>query len=133
MAVDKTVIRRYLRDFAAKNRLLGEEEFSDDLIDDAITFVINDFNTSPPYDISIAINSHPDQLMKAGIVMYLLEEGAFGYSRDHLTYQAGNVSLDDNDKSAEYMNFANRYRTIYEREKKRHKVAININRGWGII
>ena len=133
MSFDKDAYRRYLMDDELTNILLDDKEFSDQMFDDAVDFVIKDFNDSEPTSITINSDSAPINLLYAGVTKYLLEAATHKYIRNKLAYAAGNVSVDDMNKDREYSSYANYYARLYNNLKQEKKLAENMGRTFRII
>ena len=100
----KEKLRRRIKDSEELNYLLGEEEFSDDDLEDALDDALAVWNEEPPlltvYDTPDLFPWHT-KLVK-GAIGELYQMAAALYRRNHLSYQAGGVAVDDKNKFTEY-------------------------------
>jgi len=131
----KAKLRRRVKDTEELNYLLGEEEFSDDDLDDALEDALAVWNEEPPllvvYDTPDLFPWHT-KLIK-GAVGELYQMAAASYRRNHLSYQAGGVAVDDKDKFTEYEKIGEMYRAEFNKFVLERKREINFRNLMGII
>ena len=122
-------VRIYLRDFASTNKLLLEEEHSDGQIRRALVTSLGIYNTTPPpiqtytrlEDLPIA--SHT--IIKSAASVLLRSEG-IKRSRNDLTYNDGNLTINEDDKAPVYLALSKELRTEFVEELVNVKRSINI-------
>jgi hypothetical protein len=123
-------IRLALRDnSAADNLLLDDVEFDAAEIAQAVIRPINYWNEIPPPIRPIqTTKTFPfKEIWMLGIQSYLLETAAHHYRRNHLTYQAGGVAVDDKNKEQTYAAKANEMRVRFQELARAKKIEINIS------
>jgi len=120
-------IRTYLRDHKDSNFLLKDFEWDVAEICEAMTASISTWNSTAPR-IQRRYNTanfyDPDMLID-GVMAELYMMAARHYSRDHLPYSAGGVSLDDKNKSQEYMAIGDRLQQAFVQLVKMDKARMN--------
>ena len=120
-------IRMSLRDRGPDdNYLLDGTEFSSDQIHAAIDETITEWNETDPIIRRYTRDSFPwTHYLLKGVKGYLFHVAAAGYARNHLSYQTGNISVNDKDKHRLYMEMGDRY--IHEWKEWMMKRKINHN------
>ena len=84
-------IRMFLRDYAPKNPLLADVEFSDSEVSAALSSAVDHANViGRPTNYSVA-NFPNKYVLKIGTASYLLKSEAFRQLRNEATYQDGNI------------------------------------------
>lgn len=120
-------IRTYLRDHKDGNFLLKDFEWDTAEICEAVTAAIGTWNTTAPrikrrYNTA---NFYDPDMLVDGVMAELYMMAARLYSRDHLPYSAGGVSLDDKNKSQEYMAMGQRLQQSFVQNVKLDKARMN--------
>jgi hypothetical protein len=127
-------IRNHLRDYAAENSLLGEVEFTDDEILDAIGWPVRQWNETPPPIGTFSCNNFPFRFhWRNAVVGQLLKTAAHSYLRNKLQTASGGLSVDDKNKNAEYLQFAMLYEQEWKEFIKHKKAQINAGMFMGSI
>ncbi len=127
-------IRMYMRDaHAHENLLLDDVEFGDEQILDAVLSPIDTWNDAlPPIRSKMTVANFPfREQWKMAIVGRLLVTAAHGYRRNHLPYQAGGTSVDDQNKEQQYLSMGLRLLEEYKQWVAGRKMALNVSRVWG--
>lgn len=119
-------MRIRLRDNAPEeNRLIDEYEFDIAELCDALIRCVRYWNYSqPPINIFFNSTNFPFYLPN-GYSAPLLEIAARRYMRNHLPYQAGGISVDDQNKFQQYLNVSQALWQDYTQFIKTKKVQIN--------
>lgn len=133
LALDQfvTVVRAFMRDYPALNRLISGEEHSDRLIAWAVIDALDDFNTSPPFT-GYGLNNFPaPSLLIRGTVIALLESVGLLMTRNHLNFSDGGIQVGISDKTPLVQSWIQLFSNKYEQKKKDLKIALNIENGWG--
>jgi hypothetical protein len=126
------VIRAFLRDYPALNRLIEGNEHSDRLIAWAVIDAIDDFNTTPPLITGFGLTNFPSKhLLRHGAVITLLESLGLLMTRNHLTFSDGGIQVGVSDKTPLIQSWIQLFASKYEQKKKDLKIALNIEGGWG--
>jgi hypothetical protein len=123
-------IRLALRDnSAADNLLLDDIEFDAAEIAQAVIRPLNYWNEVPPPIKPVqTTKTFPfKEIWMLGIQSYLLETAAHHYRRNHLTYQAGGVAVDDKNKEQAYSAKSNEMRLRFQELARAKKIEINIS------
>lgn len=103
-------IRMFLRDFADKNILLDDVQFSQDEVNLAVEMATSAFNAVTP-QTSLTPASWPQHLqyvLLLGTARYLMRSESFLQIRNQATYQDGDIApIGIDDKQAAYSQLAN--------------------------
>ena len=127
-------VRIFLNDFPKANRLSGEAEFDPVRIQKAIKFVIDQWNETPPITRRYTDEDFPyKSCLLYGVVGWLFMGEATFQERNHLVYQSGGLSVDDDNSAAAYLNFANYFMGLFREQMKIQKMSENLKLGWGTI
>jgi len=124
-------MRKFLKDKKELNVLLDAVQFTDDDIDNAIDFVVADFNETPPFS-ALSRGAFPFiNTLKLGAAAQLLYSASNLDLRNELQYSAGGLTVNDDGKSSQFLALATRYDEMYESKKRVQKNAMNLDNGWG--
>ena len=131
----KTKLRVKLRDEPELNYLIGEAEFTDDELEEALEEALAIWNEEPP---AIQTYDTPadfpwQRKLMDGAVGELYQTAAAGYRRNQLAYNAGGVSVDDKNKAPEYEGVGREYRAEFKRFVLERKREINFNNMMRIV
>ncbi len=128
-------VRIWLRDNDPDaNVLLDSEEFSPEEIRSAMTHTVDYWNETPPGVGSYDYDRFPFRYaLLRGTAANLLFMAAHRYRRNHLTYSAGGVSVDDQNKFQAYDAAGSRLWEDYRQWVLQAKRSINVDLGWGTI
>lgn len=126
-------IRMMLRDTCPEaNFLLDEVEFSDTEIAFALRHPIDEWNeTPPPVNEIFTPKTFPFRNFhsRAAIGELLILAGSW-YMRNHLSYSAAGVSVNDRDKAQAYLSLGERYRSEWKEWVLNKKIELNVERGF---
>lgn len=123
------VVRAFMRDHAALNRLVDGQESSDRMILFAIMDAVSRYNgTTPPtqYSLQDIFQLQRQYLLLRMVVITLLESVMLLQARNHVNYSTGGTSVGANDKAPLLMNMLQYFRTTVDQELKMAKVSDNI-------
>ena len=111
--------------------LLDSFEFEDTEIVAAIRWVVDKWNdTPPPVDRYSYFNFPFRYWWLKGTCIELLRLAARRYARNRLAYQAGGVTIDDQNKAGDYEGLASRMYAEFDEWFKMEKRRQNMNRAW---
>lgn len=122
-------VRLFMRDFAELNLLIRGEESSDRMIVWATFDFLSDFNGSPPftnYSLGDLLQHNLHSFMVRGTVVSLLESLILIYTRNHLPFSDGGLSVEINGKAPQLQGFLGMIKSAYEQKKSQVKTAQNI-------
>lgn len=125
-------VTRFLRDYPDYNILLGDVQFDEEDILDAIKFAIEEFNAMAPITNFTDSNFPNDWLLLLGTAAHLMKSEAFLQLRNAATYSDGdvqNVGVDD--KAPVYMNFVQALQADWKESAQRYKQQLNMEQGYG--
>ena len=125
-------IRFWLRDNDPEaNVLLDDYEFSPEEIRQAQTYAQDYWNEQPPFIGNMDYDRTPFRFhLLEGTVGNLLFMAANSYRRNHLQYQAGGLTVDDQNKYQQYEAAATRMWENYKMWVKQCKRTMNAANGW---
>ena len=125
-------IRFWLRDNEPElNTLLDDYEFSPEEIRQALTYAQDYWNEQPPYIGCIDYDRNPFRFhLLQGTVANLLFMAANRYRRNHLSYSAGGLTVDDQNKGQAYDAAASRLWEEYKQWVRMNKRSINASNGF---
>jgi hypothetical protein len=119
-----------------QNILINALEFSDEEIITAIKKPVDEFNALYQPKTSYTVSSFPGRwrfFWMNAVIGYLLRIAALSYSRNHLPYSTGGISVDDKNKANEYLTQSSMYLGEWRDFIKNTKLEINIGNGFGYI
>ena len=128
-------VRIWLRDNDPEaNLLLDDFEFSAEEIRTAMTLTVDYWNETPPWVGSYDYDKFPYRyaLLK-GTAANLLFMGAHRFRRNQLSYNAGGLTVDDQNKYQQYDSAGARLWEEYKQWVAQAKRSINVDLGWGTI
>lgn len=125
-------VRFWLRDNDPEaNRLLDDYEYSPEEVRQSLTYAQDYWNETPPYIGNIDYDRNPFRFhLLQGTVANLLFIAANSYRRNHLSYNAGGLAVDDSDKAQAYEQAGARIWEDYKRWVRLNKRAINASNGF---
>lgn len=128
-------VRIWLRDNNPEaNTLLDDFEFTPEEIRTAMTLTVDYWNDRPPYIRNYDYNKFPyrSQLLM-GTAANLLFIAAHRYRRNSLTYQAGGMSIQDQDKYQQYDGAGQKLWQQYQEWVISNKRALNAEQGFATL
>jgi len=124
-----SMVRAFMRDQAALNRLVDGQESSDRMILFAALDAVSRYNgTAPPtqYSLQDIFQLNRQFLLLRMTVITLLESVMLLQARNHVNYSTGGTTVGANDKAPLLMNVLQYFRTTVDQELLRAKVSDNI-------
>lgn len=122
-------VRLFMRDFAEINLLIRGEESTDRMIAWATFDFLSDFNGTPHFtNMSLCDLYYKNQQSLAirGTVITLLQSVGLIYTRNHLPFSDGGLSVAINDRAPMIQAWLQLFQSAYEQRKRLVKTAINI-------
>lgn len=130
-------VRSMIRDYPKANRLLGDYEFSNTEIAQAVIRSISRFNSAPPPLNGIVTSQTWPRDWVAnlldGIGAELFELAGAYFRRGHLPYSAGGLSIDDMAKERDYLTASTIYKNRWDYWVKMVRVNLNIEGGFSCL
>lgn len=124
------MVREYMRDSPALNRLREDEESSDRMVAWAASDAVKEFNSTAPithYTLKQLLDFEQQSLLVRMTVCTLLEGVALLETRNHLTYSSGDTTVDTNDHTVVLMKWLQYFRATVDQKVVRNKIALNIS------
>jgi hypothetical protein len=125
--LDTDSMREFIRDYASKNPLLADVEFSDTEINSAITDTIDHANHIARITTWTTGTFPSRYVLKLGAAGYLMTSESFRQVRNQASYQDGNIQpIGIDDKMAQYSQLAQSLKGEFVRLVTSLKVAENM-------
>lgn len=125
----RRLLRLFLNDTPQLNRLIRQQESTDERLDLALALACDDFTITTPLLGTYRIETFPSLfLLIYGSTIQVLRSQGLLQSRNELTYSSGGVSVRIFDKTATYQSWIAQFVAEYERKKQNYKIATNIAR-----
>jgi hypothetical protein len=124
-----SMVRNYMRDHAALNRLVAGQESSDRMVLFAVMDAVARYNGTPPetyFGLSDLFQKNRQPLLLRMTVITLLESLCLLQSRNHINYSTGGTSVGVSDKTPLLMNLIQYFRSVTDQDLLRAKVSDNI-------
>jgi hypothetical protein len=126
-------VRFFISDYPEVNRLLGEEEFSDEYIHKCQQFAIANYNDMAPFT-QYQIEEFPFfTVLLHGTLYYMLRGAGLKRARNKLAYNAGDATVDDEAVSDLYLSLSDNFRGLFENKARETKIAENMKKGWSNV
>ena len=127
-------VRRWMKDFAHKNRLIPGEEADDDSLLVYVEVALDDFNNATMPRTSFTFANFPSYaILLWGTVIQALTGESLLQIRNKLNYTDGGITVAASDKAGDYAAVAQQLMVKYERQKADVKTYINAEEGFGNI
>ena len=128
-------VRIWLRDNDPDaNLLLDDFEFSPEEIRTAMTLTVDYWNETPPDVGSYDYDKFPYRFaLLRGTAANLLFMAAHRFRRNQLSYSAGGLTVDDQNKYQQYDSAGARLWEEYKQWITTKKKSTNVNSGWGTV
>lgn len=127
------LLRTFLGDTPEENKLIPDQELSDDKLKLALVLAIDQYNHTPPFEnttyltfpsLNVLIHGSAIQaLIMAGIVM----------DRNYLNFSDGGIQEVISDKGRMYQGWIGNLVGQYKEEAMSLKTALNMERNFGVI
>jgi hypothetical protein len=127
----RELVRRFLRDFPERNRLISGSESDNTDLDLAILLTLDDFNfaTIPV----IGPTRPPLSLLVLGSALWVLKSAGIAQSRNFLNFSSGGISAVFSDKTAAYQSWVGVLERKYEAQKSEVKAFMNLAGAYGRV
>lgn len=122
-------VRLFMRDFPELNLFLRGEESDDRQIEFATMDFLSDFNGTPPmsrYTLDDLMSYELASFAVRGTVISLLESLMIIYSRNHLPFSDGGMTVAINDKAPMIQSMLGLFRASYEQKLRMIKTQLNV-------
>jgi len=130
-------IRLFLLDrTAGDNFLLDDVDFTDEMIDLALTLTVDTYNTTDPFiDVVYDVRTFPFRVeLLLGVTAYLLRSKGLNMKRNQLNYtSAAGTAVDDKRTSDDYLLLAEKYNAEFMQRIRKIKMHINVESGYGSL
>jgi len=126
-----SMMRFWMRDQPALNRLIRGVEHSNRLIAWATVDFLSDFNSTPPplgqYTIEQLLDLGYTSLARRGTAIALIESVGLLQTRNQLNFSDGGINVGISDKTPQLQSWLQLFQSKYEQDKLKIKVSLNIN------
>ena len=126
-------VRLYIRDHVDYNRLIDEQEFTDERIVFARDLTIDMFNVLPPVT-TYELEDFPNRyvLLMGTLHNLFLGEAAMA-ARNQMSYSDGGLTIPIEERFEYYSNLAGQYGAQFNQLAQQLKIHKNIEDGWGSV
>lgn len=128
-------VRTYLGDRPENNKIIPGFEVSRDAIRLAVELTIDEFNTTPPF-MSFTLETFPNKtVIIHGAIVHCLIMAGIVQSRNYLQFSDGGISEILGDRAQQYQGWIQQITGSiknYKQSAEEIKIAINMERGWGV-
>lgn len=126
-------LRVFLGDSQEENRLIPDQELSDDKLNLALDMALDLHNNTPPYERR-TFESYPSlTLIIHGACIQALIMAGIIQNRNYLNFSDGGIQEVISDKGPAYQSWIQNLMGQYREEMLNHKTAINMEQGFGVI
>lgn len=134
MALTVSDVHRSVKDQPEFNVLLEQDRQSGDpMIKLAFKLAVSDFNSLPPASSYTQENFPNDAVLLYGVLFYLANGEAERQLRNQVNYNAQGLSVNLDDKFAQYNQLAQFYSQMFTRRSSELKKNLNIDAAWGQV
>jgi len=127
----KSMVRTMIRDVAANNRLLAEDDFSDNEIISAVGYAVLRYNLIPPSTVaSMSASSLVEDsimILRDGILAELCQMKTYNQYENQLSYDDGDFNVNLSEKGQIYERLAAMHRTKFEQWALEYKHMVNVS------
>ena len=129
-------LRTYLGDNPTDNKLIPGEELGPDKLKLAIALALDEFNNTPPF-MTFTLTDFPSlSVMLQGATVQCLIMAGLIQSRNYLQFSDGGISEVLGEKAPIYQGWIQLLSSTlknYKQSSDEIKIAINMERSWGVI
>lgn len=134
MALTLGQVTRFLRDHPSYNILLDDVQFSEEEVNDAIYFAIQQYNAMTPITTLTEDNFPNDWVLLMGTCAHLMRSEAFLQLRNQVTYSDGDIApIGLDDKFAAYTGLRDSLATEFKEAARAIKTQRNMEQGYGSL
>ena len=126
-------VRAFLGDTPEENRLIPDQELSDDKINLALDMALDEYNHFPPFE-SRTFETFPSLILIIhGAVIQCLIMAGIVHQRNYLNFSDGGVNEVISDKGPAYQAWIQSLITSYQQGALSLKTSLNMERNFGVI
>lgn len=126
-------VRLFLRDRPEWNRLLDKEEFTQEMVDQAMKLTVMLYNEMSPMTQFSVENFPYKHLLLIGTCWHLLLGGGIGRDRNRLRHSSGGVAIDDEAHAEVELQLAQSLGAEFKQAAQMIKIEQNIRAGWSHV
>lgn len=126
-------MRTFLGDTPESNRLIPDQELSDDKLGLALDLALDEYNHTPPFE-NQAFENFPSLavILHGGAIQALIMAGIV-MSRNYLNFSDGGIQEVISDKAQAYQSWIANLISSYREGALNIKTALNMERNFGVI
>jgi len=126
-------LRTFLGDRPEENRLIPDQELSDDKLDLALEMALDEYNNTPPFE-TVTFETFPSlTLILHGAAIQSLIMAGIVMDRNYLNFSDGGIQEVINDKGRSYQGWIQSLIAKYQQEASGIKTSLNMERNFGVI
>lgn len=127
------LLRTFLGDTVEDNKLIPDQELSDDKLKLALALALDEYNNFPPFENrSYATFTSLALIIHGGAIQALIMAGIV-HQRNYLNFSDGGIQEVISDKGPAYQSWIGQLVGRYQQEALNLKTALNMERNFGII
>ena len=126
-------VRTFIRDSIEYNKLLDEQQFSDERITQSKNLAISLFNVMTPISSWVEANFPNQHILLMGTLYHLFIGEAAAAARNELNYQDGRLTVPIEEKYQYYVQLAGTYKEMFQSLSQQFKIQSNLEDGYGEV
>ena len=127
------IVRTFLGDTVEDNKLIPDEELSDDKIRLALDLALDEYNNTPPFE-SRTFETFPSlSIIVHGATIQALIMAGLVQSRNYLNFSDGGIQEVVSDKAAAFQSWIGNLVGRYREEALNLKTSLNMEQNFGVI
>lgn len=127
------LLRTFLGDTPEDNKLIPDQELSDDKLGLALDMALDEYNHTPPFEEVTFVGFPSLTLILQGGAIHALVMAGMVNSRNFLNFSDGGVQEVVSDKAAAYQSWIANIVGSYREGALSLKTALNMERNFGVI
>ena len=131
--ITNTDISLFLMDRPELNTLIDGSRFTPEMINKAVLYTIDQFNTAnPPTNSFYTVESFPSvSLLLLGVCSWLLKSAAIGDAANQFNYSADGVTIQDRDKAQIFLSLGQMFAADFKETTMNLKMNMNVGQCYG--
>jgi hypothetical protein len=129
----RKMLRAFLGDTPEDNKLIPDEELSDDKLDLALELALDEYNHFPPFENRTWENLPSLVIIIHGGAIQALIMAGIVQNRNYLNFSDGGIQEVISDKGPAYQSWIQMLLSKYREESLGLKTSLNMERNFGVI
>lgn len=124
-------VRAFIGDSVENNHLLDDVEFTDARITLAMDMALDSYNNMPPMTSDTIATLRSKAILLYGTLYHLFNGQTALAARNQMSYSDGGLTIPIEERFQFYDQIARTYQGMFAQAAKEHKIARNMEAGWG--